>query len=92
MENIWNLRGKRRGNNERKGEKKSTEMNFQREWESGRGVKKRGVFYFYFRDEGNVRRRGIPWNSALSERERKERKYGNRKNSKKGRKKRKWTE
>ena len=68
-------------------------MNFQRveKWE--RSKEGRG-FLFFFRDEGNVRRRrrGIPWNSALSERERKERKYGNRKNSKKGRKKRKWTE
>ena len=68
-------------------------MNFQRveKWE--RSKEERG-FLFFFRDEGNVRRRrrGIPWNSALSERERKERKYGNRKNSKKGRKKRKWTE
>ena len=56
-------------------------------------------FLFAFRDEGNVRRRrrGIPWNSALSngrerERERMERKDGDRKNSKKGKKKRKWTE
>lgn len=68
-------------------------MNFQRveKWE--RSKEERG-FLLFFRDEGNVRRRrrGIPWNSALSERERKERKYGNRKNSKKGRKKRKWTE
>ena len=46
-------------------------MNFQRveKWERS---KEERDFLFAFRDEGNVRRRrrGIPWNSALSERER----------------------